>query len=87
MLSTACDKLKIPFLSTRNACRSQMAQGWARHLHSEAVVIHRGFDDPPKLAAKATDEHEAMYHYRRVRDEIRAFVQDLPTSLQKPETQ
>jgi arsenate reductase len=44
-------------------------------------VIHVGFDDPPKLAATAKDEEEAMLHYRRVRDEIKAFVEKLPESL------
>ena len=40
--------------------------------------IHRGFDDPPKLAKEAKTEDEALDHYRRVRDEIRAYVQSLP---------
>lgn len=44
-------------------------------------VVHRGFDDPPRLAADAVNEDEAMAHYRRVRDEIRDFVQDLPEAL------
>lgn len=44
-------------------------------------VVHHGFDDPPRLAAGAADEEEAMNHYRRVRDEIRAFVETLPESL------
>jgi arsenate reductase len=30
-------------------------------------VIHVGFDDPPKLAASAADEEEALGPYRRVR--------------------
>jgi len=38
-------------------------------------VIHRGFDDPPRLARNARSEEEALAHYRRVRDEIRAFVE------------
>jgi arsenate reductase len=41
-------------------------------------VIHRGFDDPPRLAAGTEDEEEAMASYRRVRDEIKAFVENLP---------
>lgn len=44
-------------------------------------VIHVGFDDPPKLAAHAPTEEEAMHHYRRVRDEIRAYIETLPESL------
>ena len=43
--------------------------------------IHRAFDDPPKLAAAAGSEEEAMTFYRRVRDEIRAFVEKFPLSL------
>jgi arsenate reductase (thioredoxin) len=45
-------------------------------------IVHRGFDDPPRLAAAATSDDEAMPHYRRVRDEIRAFVETLPQSIQ-----
>ena len=44
-------------------------------------VIHVGFDDPPALAKGAKTEAEAVAHYRRVRDEIRAFVESLPHCL------
>ena len=44
-------------------------------------LIHKGFDDPPKLAETARNEEEAMAPYRRVRDEIRAFVERLPEGL------
>jgi arsenate reductase (thioredoxin) len=51
-------------------------------------VVHVGFDDPPRLARTARTEDEALAHYRRVRDEIRAFIaslvsDDLETSLRK----
>ncbi len=36
--------------------------------------IHRGFDDPPKLAKDAKTDEEALSHYRRVRDEIHKYV-------------
>jgi arsenate reductase len=49
----------------------------------KAKVIHVGFDDPPKLAKTAASEEEALGHYRRVRDEIRAFVETLPQSLER----
>ncbi|MEC9374385.1 MAG: arsenate reductase ArsC, partial [Planctomycetota bacterium] len=38
-------------------------------------VVHRGFDDPPRLAVGARSEEEALGHFRRVRDEIRGFVE------------
>jgi arsenate reductase len=43
--------------------------------------VHIGFDDPPKLAENAKTEEEALNHYRRVRDEIRTFVDTLPEVL------
>ena len=141
-------KLKILFLCTGNSCRSQMAEGWARHLKSDAIeaysagiethglnpravkvmgeagvdisghtskttadlggvefdyvvtvcghaaetcpvfpaktrVVHQGFDDPPRLAKEAASEEEALGHYRRVRDEIKAFVLMLPEALKE----
>lgn len=45
------------------------------------TVFHHGFDDPPKLAIDAATKEEALVHYRRVRDEIRAYVAELPTEL------
>ena len=44
-------------------------------------IVHVGFDDPPRLAREARTEEEALGHYRRVRDEIRTFVETLPESL------
>jgi len=46
-----------------------------------AKMVHAGFEDPPALAAEASSEDEALEHYRRVRDQIKAFVESLPERL------
>jgi len=137
-------KLGILFLCTGNSCRSQMAEGWARHLKGDLIeaysagiekhgvnplavkvmaeagvdisaqrsktvdelperdfdfvvtlcdhaaescpffpgkTVHRSFPDPPRLAAKAKSEEEALVFYRQVRDLIRQFVTLLPEAL------
>ncbi len=51
-------------------------------LHGAPRIEHVGFDDPPKLARDAKTEDEALSHYRRVRDEIRAFVEGIATLLE-----
>jgi arsenate reductase len=47
----------------------------------KAKTIHAGFDDPPRLAKQARNDKEILDIYRRVRDEIRDFVNRLPESL------
>lgn len=139
-------EFNVLFLCTGNACRSQMCEGWARHLKGsrieawsagvapqgldpraaqvmaeegvdisgqaskhvdtllhlpfdyvvtvcdsaaercpvflgKAMKVHRSFQDPPALARDARTEEEALGHYRRVRDEIRAFIETLPEAL------
>jgi arsenate reductase len=64
---TVCD-------SARESC--PVLPGKTRHLHA-------GFEDPPRLAAGAAGEEEALAPYRRVRDEIRQFVRGLPGILER----
>jgi arsenate reductase (thioredoxin) len=45
--------------------------------------IHTSFEDPPALARNAKSEEEAMSHYRRVRDVIRSYVEELAANLRK----
>ncbi len=48
----------------------------------QAKRIHAGFDDPPQLAKGATNEEDAMVHYRAVRDAIRNFIEKMPKNLE-----
>ena len=48
-------------------------------------VVHVGFDDPPKMAEELSRQgatrEEQLDCYRRVRDEIKKFVQALPNNI------
>jgi len=44
-------------------------------------VVHVGFEDPPTLTKHLPDGEAKLAVYRRVRDEIRAFVETLPEAL------
>jgi len=45
-------------------------------------IIHIGFDDPPRLTKEMSDEGEILQVYRRVRDEIKDFVQNLEKHME-----
>jgi arsenate reductase len=64
-VATLCDR-------AREACPASQAA---------ACVVHVSFDDPPRLAGGAADEEGAMAPYRRVRHEVRAFVESLRDAL------
>ncbi len=49
----------------------------------EALIVHRGFDDPPALAKTLPNAEQQFACYQRVRDEIAQFVQsELPAHIQ-----
>ncbi len=47
----------------------------------DTQVVHVGFDDPPKLALAFADEEQQLDCYRRVRDEIKGFVESIEAVL------
>jgi arsenate reductase len=52
---------------------------------ADCRVIHFGFDDPPKLArelsSNGASEEEQLDAYRKVRDEVKAYIETLPEAL------
>ena len=46
-------KLKILFLCTGNSCRSQMAEGWARHLHGDRLEPYSAGTAPGRVDPRA----------------------------------
>ena len=47
------DKLKILFLCTGNSCRSQMAEGWAKHLKGNRIEAYSAGTKPHGIDARA----------------------------------
>lgn len=143
-MSESREKIKVLFLCTGNACRSQIAEGWARHLKGDVIeaysagihpigvslraieimaeagvdismhtskhldelwnidfdyvvtlcdnaaqncpifsgkvkVIHRPFKDP--YFATGT-EQQIMAEFRKAREQIKAFIETIPASLE-----
>ena len=50
----------------------------------QTKVVHVGFEDPPTLSEGLPDGEAKLAIYRRVRDQIRAFVETLPDALTAP---
>ena len=48
---------------------------------AKTKLIHRSFQDPPALTRDMPDGEEKLAVYRRVRDEIRGFVESLPEAF------
>lgn len=69
---------RIIFLCTGNSCRSQMAEGFARHLGGDSYEVYSaGLEahglNPRAVAVMA----EVLARFRAVRDEIRRRVEAL----------
>jgi protein-tyrosine-phosphatase len=69
----------LPFDYVVTVCRD--AHETCPVFPGRARIVHRGFDDPPRLAATAQSPEEALRHYVRVRDEIKAFIEQLSVLL------
>lgn len=81
------DLLHIPFDYVVTVCGH--AHETCPRFPGHARVVHVGFEDPPQLArelaAQGADEETQLDCYRRVRDQIRAFVEGLPDALNRGE--
>lgn len=51
--SSEKEKLKVLFLCTGNSCRSQMAEGWARHLKSDVIEAYSAGVWPAGVSSRA----------------------------------
>jgi len=71
--------MSVPFDYVVTVCSH--AHETCPNFPGDVKTVHIGFDDPPKLAKKAKTKDEALDCYRRVRDEIRVFVETLPDAL------
>ncbi len=49
-------------------------------LQSKTKMIHKAFEDPTLVMGS---EEEVMAAFRRIRDEIKAFIETMPESLEK----
>ncbi|MEO0480747.1 MAG: arsenate reductase ArsC [Planctomycetota bacterium] len=63
-----------------------VCEGAAEHYRdlSGIQLLRARFDDPPTSAESARSDDEALRIYRRIRNEIRLFVESLCESLKQP---
>src|SRR4030042_3422637 len=47
------NRLRVLFLCTGNSCRSQMAEGWARHLKADSIEAYSAGVEPAGLSQTA----------------------------------
>jgi arsenate reductase len=77
------DLLHIPFDYVVTVCGH--ANEHCPLFPGKAKIVHVGFDDPPvlarELASQGASTDAQLDCYRRVRDEIKAFVTTLPEAL------
>jgi arsenate reductase len=52
-MNSTKDKVRVLFLCTGNACRSQMAEGWAKHLKSDVMEVYSAGVWPAGVSSKA----------------------------------
>ncbi len=52
-MSDSGAKTKVLFVCTGNACRSQMAEGWARRLKSDVIEAHSAGVSPAGVSTRA----------------------------------
>jgi len=71
--------LDVPFDTVVTVCGH--ANEHCPFFPGNAKVVHVGFQDPPAMAKLVAGEEEKLDCYRRVRDEIRKFVEKLPEGL------
>ncbi len=60
------------------------AAGHCPRFPGKANILHAGFDYRPALTRHLPDGEAKLAVYRRVRDEIRRFIQSLPESFDIP---
>lgn len=53
LVNDAKDKVNVLFLCTGNSCRSQMAEGWARHLKSDLIEAYSAGIRPIGVSSRA----------------------------------